>query len=306
MNTQTIGYKAKGFEPRRLAILFLIASVFPMLFFMPFILRILPWPEGQGPSLGGKLVLLFMVLLYTAPLTVPVILTAITEGKPGVKALMGRLWKGRLSIKWLLIATLLWPAIFLVINLLARTLEGDAPYPFRFIGQPWTYFPNAFLGVLLIAIFEEFCWRGYALPRLQAGWNALTSSLILGVFWALMHLPNWFMPPGDPIRTDSFMNFAVQIILTSILYTWIFNNTNGNLLGVILAHNMSNVVGTLIQVPDTYQTYQNWVLLAVVVFVVIFFGPKNLVRHEVEKQSEKRSPLKEQLALETPLEITRE
>ncbi len=283
-DSQPVGYKAKAFEPRHLAILFLITSVFPLLFFTPFILGLLPWPEGPA-GVGGIFVSILMILLYTAPVIVPLVLTAITEGKPGIKALLGRFWKGKLSLKWLLIAALLWPAIFLVINLLARAMEGDATYPlFSFIGKPWTYFPSAFLGVLFIAIFEEFCWRGYALPCLQVKWNALTSSLILGVFWALMHLPNWFMPPGNPNRTDSFLTFAVQIILTSILYTWIFNNMDGNLLGVILAHNMSNVIGTLIQVPETFQTYQNWVILAAVVLVVIFSGPKNLVRQKPEPE----------------------
>lgn len=273
MNTQIAGYKAKAFEPRSLAIFFLIYSVLPMLFFTPFILGFLPWTEGE----------LIMILLFTAPLTVPLVLTAVTEGKQGVKALVGRFWKGELNIKWLLMATLLWPAIFLVINLLARTLEGDASLPLlSFIGKPWTYFPAAFLNGLLIAIFEELSWRGYALPRLQVRWNALTSSLIGGVFWALMHLPNWFMPPGDPSRTYSFWNFAVQIVLTSILYTWIFNNMHGNLLGVILAHNMSNIAGTIIWVPDSYQMYQNWVLLAMVILIVIIFGPKNLVRAKSE------------------------
>ena len=279
MNTQLIGYKAKAFEARNLAIFFFIASVLPILVFMPFILGVLKWPFRVGFALG-----IFLVLINTAPLTLALVLTAINEGKSGVKALMGRLWRGNLSIKWLLISALIWPLVFLVINLLERTLEGDASYPlFSFIGKPWTYFPSAFLDVLLIAIFEEFCWRGYALPRLQVRWNALTSSLIVGVFWAMMHLPNWFMPPGDPSRTYSFWNFAVQIFLASILYTWIFNNMDGNLLGVILAHNMSNVVGTLIWVPDTYQMYQNWVLLAMVILVVIIFGSKNLVRQEAER-----------------------
>ena len=278
MNTQTAGTMAKAYEPRNLTIFFLIASVLPILFFMPFILGILAWPSRVSPGLG-----IFMVLLNTVPLILAFLLTAMTEGKTGVKALLGRLWTGRLSFKWLLTAFLIWPAVFLVINLLARTLEGNASYPvFSFLGHPWTYFPSEFLAGLPIVIVEEFGWRGYVLPRLQVRWNALTSSLILGVFWALMHLPNWFMPPGNPNRNDNFWNFAVQIILATILYTWIFNNTRGNLLGVIVAHTLSNCIGALIGVPDSYLAYQNWILLAVVLFVVIIFGPKNLIRQQPE------------------------
>lgn len=278
MNTQPVGYKARAFEARNLAIFFFIASVLPILAFMPFILGVLKWPFRIGFGLG-----IFLVVINTAPLTLALVLTAINEGKSGVKALVGSLWRSSLSIRWLLISALIWPFVFLVINLLARLLEGNASYPiFSFIGQPWMYFPSTFLSGLPIVIIEEFGWRAYVLPRLQARWNALVSSLILGAFWGLCHLPNWFIPPGDPNRTDNFWSFIVQIILATILYTWIFNNTRGNLLGVIVAHTMGNSIGALIGVPDSYETYMNWVLLLVVAFVVIFFGAKDLVRRKHE------------------------
>ncbi|WP_082663009.1 CPBP family intramembrane glutamic endopeptidase [Thermococcus sp. 2319x1] len=40
---------------------------------------------------------------------------------------------------------------------------------------------------------EEFGWRGYASPRLQANHSALVSSVIIGVLWAFWHLPLNFM-----------------------------------------------------------------------------------------------------------------
>jgi len=129
-----------------------------------------------------------------------------------------------------------------------------------------------------LGLREDFGWFGYLLPRLQAKWNALASSLAVGVFWGLIHLGNWLLPPGNPKRDDSFWAFALQIILASILYAWLFNNTGGKLLPVTLAHAMSNTVGGLIAIPDSYLLYQNWALLIVVLPIVLIFGPKDLLR----------------------------
>ena len=279
MTADTVGYKAKALQPRSLAIFILICSLGPMLIFGPFILGILKWPASVGPGLG-----LLLILLNLAPLILAFVLTAVSDGKQGVKALWGRLWNRNTSIKWLLASLLIWPAVAMAINLIARTVEGHASYPvFSFLGQPWTYFPGVFLNGLLIVIIEEFGWRGYVLPRLQTRWSALTSSIIVGVFWSLSHLANWFMPPGDPSRSDSFWTFAIQVILASILYAWLFNNTRGSILGPILAHTMSNSIGALIGIPDSFFTYLNWILLLAVILVVILFGAKNLVRQRSEQ-----------------------
>ena len=45
---------------------------------------------------------------------------------------------------------------------------------------------------LITALGEEIGWRGFALPRLQKRFNALTSALILGIFWGVWHIPMLF------------------------------------------------------------------------------------------------------------------
>jgi hypothetical protein len=282
MNTQTVGYKAKALEPRNLAFFFLIAFGWSWLWWGLFIFGILKMPSGIGTSevdLGsaGPLILIIMLSPF-GPTIGAFVMTAMAEGRTGVKALWRRFWNHNLSIKWLLVILMFFPAFQLIANFVSRTLDGRA-YPFlTYPNQPWMFIPPFIANTLINAgMSEEFGWRGYALPRLQSRWNALTSSIILGAIWASWHIPLWFVP-GDSHNHVFFWGWAGRIILLSTLMTWIFNNTNGSVLAAALFHGMANSAGDLFQVSGS-EWYSNGVRLLVVVLIVIVFGSKNLVRH---------------------------
>lgn len=67
-------------------------------------------------------------------------------------------------------------------------------------------------------------------------------SLILGFLWAMWHLPlflipSWDTPHRSPLDVIVFVVWAVSI---TILFTWVFNNTKGSVLLIILAHGSFN------------------------------------------------------------------
>ena len=285
MNTQTVGFKAKSLQLKYVLIYLLINPVLWIVLSMLFSFRVLPYEESPG------FVVVVSILNFGATI-MAFVLTAISDGKQGVRDLWGRLWTRHVSIRWLLIALLIWPVVFLIVKLIAAVMDGTPFYPiFGPFDEMVALFPGAFLFAIFNDFREDFGWFGYLLPRLQAKWNALVSGLVVGLFWGLMHLGNWLLPPGNPDRTDSFVAFCLQIILASILYAWLFNNTGGKLLPVMLAHAMSNSVGALIVIPDSYLLYQNWALLIVVVPVVLIFGSKDLLgRGRGEKMSQTRVP----------------
>jgi membrane protease YdiL (CAAX protease family) len=271
MNAQSVGYKTKSLQLRYVLIYLLINPLLWIVLSVLFSFRVLPWKESPG------LFVVLSILNFGATITA-FVLTAISDGKQGVRNLWGRLWTRHVSLRWLLIALLIWPVVFLIVKLFATVLDGT-PF-FKPFDEMLAFFPGAFLFAIYNGFREDFGWFGYLLPRLQARWNALASSLVVGVFWGLIHLGNWLLPPGNPHRIDSFPAFWLQVIFSSILYACLFNNTGGKLLPVMLAHAMSNCAGTLIAIPDSYLLYTNWALLILVVPVVLIFGPKNLLRQK--------------------------
>jgi membrane protease YdiL (CAAX protease family) len=173
---------------------------------------------------------------------------------------------------------LCYDVLRLIANFIARTLDGQAYPILNLPNPPWMVIITFISAFIFNGLFEEFGWRGYALPRLQARWNALISSLILGVIWASWHLPAFFMP-GQPLYQRNFWVWAPWIILSSILYTWFFNNTKGSVLAAALFHAMMNCSIVVLPTQSSLWYYYG-VLLAAGILIVIIFGAKNLVREQ--------------------------
>lgn len=224
---------------------------------------------------------------------VSVFMTWATLGKDAMIAFLKRFLIWRVGWKWWLVALLLLPALQFASVLLTSWLTRvpvdfshpmirevvplDAPLLALVV--PWLVFE-------ILTNGEEWGWRGYVLPRLQARFNALTSSLILGVIWSVWHLPK-FMGTGSGSE-QSFLWFTLAHLALAVLYTWLYNNTRGSLLLVVLFHATGNTAGALLPVQfavaggiEKNMMIVLYILAAVVVAFVA--GAKNLSRTE-EKQ----------------------
>ena len=100
----------------------------------------------------------------------------------------------------------------------------------QFQNQPLMIIPIAIFILLFGPIPEELGWRGYVLDRLQVRWNALSSSLILGIIWAAWHIPLFFIEGSYQYNLGlgnlSFWIYMANIVTLAILITWIYNNNN--------------------------------------------------------------------------------
>jgi membrane protease YdiL (CAAX protease family) len=127
-----------------------------------------------------------------APAIAALFTAALTGGRPAVRELGERLVRWRVGWQWYVVV-LLGPAAFsLSVAVLYALLGGSWPaaIPPALSEEALVMLP-IFLVILALTdgLGEEPAWRGFALPRLLARHNALVASLILGVLWALWHLP---------------------------------------------------------------------------------------------------------------------
>jgi len=223
------------------------------------------------------------VLLYLGifgPFVGAFTLTYLNERKEGVKNLWKRGWDYKIGKKWFLVTLLLVPALIASAFFLAIFTEGKTP-TLLYLSQPW-FIPLTFIVIYLNSLGEEFGWRGFAIDRLQAKWNALVSSIILGVIWGFWHLPLNIAQGFSLLFT--FLFTVPTAILMSPLSTWLYNNTDGNIFGVILFHAMGNLIGNLIF--PIYLTkfglyYSLGIMFITDIVVVVIFGFKKLV-HEAK------------------------
>ncbi len=226
---------------------------------------------------------LFLIAGAFGPSLAAIVLTVMDGGKTAIWRLFRGLLKWRVGVRWYLVVLLLPAALCFSAVALHILLGGAAPRLYSPV--PWYLLPAYFLVVLLFVgpMPEEIGWRWYALPILQANGNALWASLILGLSWALWHLPlawtgdlSW---PGLP-----FPLFALAIVALAILFTWAYNGTGGSLLIILLFHAAINFTLTLVPVQPTSTMPLRTCMIGVgllwvaAIIVVIVEGPARLTR----------------------------
>jgi hypothetical protein len=163
-------------------------------------------------------------------------LTAYAEGGAGVTRLLVRICKWQVGARWYLFAIGYMAATQLLAALIHRLVMdawptfGDTPLPLM-------------LGGILVSTLgqagEEVGWRGYALPRLSTHLGLGGASVVLGVIWALWHLPLFFLP-GSGSDGQSFPIYLLHVTALSAAMSWLYWKTEGSLLLVMLMHSSVN------------------------------------------------------------------
>jgi membrane protease YdiL (CAAX protease family) len=176
------------------------------------------------------------------------LMTAVTQGRPGIRRLLQRLTWWRVRPQWFAVAVLLIPVTEVLVAAVLGTPDAlRALTPAALLFYPTAYVAHFFFGPL----FEESGWRGFALPRMQHRFGPLRGTLLLGLLWSAWHfflyVPVWFAG-GAANGVIGVAVFTVTTTSMAFIFTWLFNNTRASLLLAILLHGSVDGTATYIQV----------------------------------------------------------
>ncbi len=221
---------------------------------------------------------LFVLSSFAGPTLAAFLVTALTQGKPGVLHMLRRYVQWRVGIRWYLFVFL----GYIALNLLAASVFLGVG-PFLAFFQKWPLLFTSYLPAILvfpgiITWGEEPGWRGFALPRLQQKYGPLVGSLILGCLHGVWHLPIFLIPffngPFEPSHLLSFATNTLAIMMITLIWTWVFNNTKGSILMAVFNHAAFNATGTLIAILVTAPLLGGWLgnaALGVLALLILVF-----------------------------------
>lgn len=214
-----------------------------------------------------------------APTISAVILVRLSTGRVGVRIFLRRVIHWRVGFRWYLIvlfgiATIAYLAIgfgmLLGFPAPALVLPDGLPREALIGFLPILFLINIFLGGPLA---EDIGWRGYILPKMHEQMPALNASLIIGVIWAIWHLPFFIFPEWNAVVGNvPFIWFLLLTTSWSVLFAWVYVNTESILMPVLFHAAINTTLGTLGVLGQTngelmpliFNTALTWVVVGIV------------------------------------------
>lgn len=173
---------------------------------------------------------LFFVAMLLGPSVSGLILTALMEGRAGLRQLGSRLLRWRVGVGWYAIALLTAPLLILAIlwpmsALIAADFTPQFQWPLLAVG-------------LIAGAFEEIGWTGFATPRLLVRRSVRAAGLQLGLVWALWHALVVFLFSFGAMGDAWVWSFIIVYLATltpyRIVMTWVYAHTQSVALAVLM------------------------------------------------------------------------
>ncbi len=182
-------------------------------------------------------------------------------------ALLARLVLWRVHPGWYVVA-ILGPAVLMLAAMAGHVLLGGIlpHYP-----PPawWPLVAVNFVAVVLVGgpLGEELGWRGLAVPVLRDRLGLLAAALVIGLVWAVWHLP-LFLLPGSLQSELPWGWFGLQAVALSLILSFVYEQTGHSLLLPVLLHaSVNTFAGPLRLLPSVAGSERPFILTVLLAWV---------------------------------------
>jgi uncharacterized protein len=201
--------------------------------------------------------------------------TALVDGRAGVRTLARRYLRWRVGIQWYLLAVFGLLVVGLVALSVVAGLGPIGVLPHQgsaLIG----FLVNVVVGAAVVHLWEDAGWIGFMFTRLQPRVGALVASLLVAPCLGGIHLPLLFIT--DALTTGKFPPSQYPIVVLQLLVlssvpflvlgAWLYNNARGSLLIIALFQSSLDAVdGSSLLSNLTY--YEGILAFAVVAVLLV-------------------------------------
>lgn len=208
------------------------------------VLLVIGGPGGipATPEQAETLFAVVLLAMLLGPSIAGILLTGLVHGRAGLCELLSRLLRWRVGARWYAVALLAVPLLAMA-TLLALLQTSPVFLPGIFASGDKASVLLAGIAVgLLVGLFEELGWTGFATPELRLRYSVLYTGIILGLLWGAWHSILAFWASGDASRVLSLSLFLPWVFYNvgvlpanRVLMVWVYDRT-GSLLMAMLMH----------------------------------------------------------------------
>lgn len=168
------------------------------------------------------------------------------EGEVALRTWLRRQLRFRGPGRWYVLALVI-PLLYPVAMTAYFAATGASLTPSALLDRVPVYLGSLVFVFVLGGGQEEFGWRAYLQPRLLDRWDAVRTSLAIGVVWACWHLPLYAIP-GHIYADRPFSSYILLVVAFAFVFTWLHEAADRRLPVVMLLHAGVNSTGALVPV----------------------------------------------------------
>jgi len=163
------------------------------------------------------------------------------EGKQQFRDLLSSLVAWRTQFRWYILSIAFPSDVFAASVFLVAIFSPKTEL--RWL--PIVALVNSLVALPFGPLWEEIAWRAFALRKLQNRYSRLVSALIIGVYWAVWHIPLWLVTMNHLTITLSLIIF-INLVLWSVIFAFLYDRSEQSLPVTILLHATCLMVQNLV------------------------------------------------------------